>query len=229
MLIAGFSCVDFSNLNNKRKTLDEKGESGGTFWGIIRYAMTYRPRLVVLENVKSAPWDAIQEHWSEINYLTIHKDVDTKAYYIPQTRGRGYLFCIDRECLEKHEMSEDILSQWRSMLDDFKRPASCPAGMFLMNNDDRRLERIEMEMRNIQPPSRVINWSKYQIRHQSYRLNQGLGYKRPISRSQDDGICQMPDFAWQAWVRTLPERVWDTLDVNYLRKLIEGYDMNYKE
>jgi hypothetical protein len=39
----------------------------------------------------------------------------------------------------------------------------------------------------------------------------------------------MPDFAWQTWVKSLPERVWDTIDVNFLRKLAEGCDMNYKE
>jgi hypothetical protein len=39
----------------------------------------------------------------------------------------------------------------------------------------------------------------------------------------------MLDFAWQTWFRYLPERIWDTIDVNFLRKLVEGYDMNFKE
>ena len=34
ILIAGFSCVDFSNLNKWNKTLHETGESGDTFRAI---------------------------------------------------------------------------------------------------------------------------------------------------------------------------------------------------
>ncbi|KAL2872557.1 putative SNF2 family helicase [Aspergillus lucknowensis] len=234
ILIAGFSCVDFSGLNNHRKTLDEKGESGGTFWGIIRYAMTYRPRLVILENVKTAPWDKIEKHWNEIDYFAVHADVDTKAYYLPQTRERGYMFCVDRRLMNENCLSEVEMLKWTDVLAQFKRPASSPAGMFLMDADDRRLEQIEkdmaMKITSSAASSRAtVNWARYQVRHQSYRLNQGLGHRRPVSKSQDDGTCRMPDFAWQTWVKSLPERVWDTIDVNFLRKLAEGYDMNYKE
>ncbi|KAI9927688.1 hypothetical protein MW887_003309, partial [Aspergillus wentii] len=232
ILVAGFSCVDFSGLNNKRKTLDEKGESGGTFWGIIRYAKTYRPRMVILENVKTAPWEKIEKHWNEIDYFAVHMDVDTKAYYLPQTRERGYMFCVDRRLLKKNHLSEEDMQEWSTVFARFKRPASSPAGMFLIDSDNRRLEQIEKDMalRISSSTSRAtVNWAKYQVRHQSYRLNQNLGHKRPVSKSQDNGTCQMPDFAWQTWVKSLPERVWDTLDVNFLRKLVEGYDMNYKE
>ncbi|KAL2800195.1 hypothetical protein BJX66DRAFT_350936 [Aspergillus keveii] len=234
ILIAGFACVDFSVLNNHRKTLDEKGESGGTFWGIVRYAMTYRPRLVILENVKSAPWEKIAKHWNEIDYFAIRADVDTKAYYLPQTRERVYMFCVDKRLMDGNGLSEADMRAWTDVLAKFKRPASSPAGMFLMDVDDRRLEQIErdMAMKITSPASSAratVNWAKYQVRHQNYRLSQGLGHRRPVSKSQDDGTCRMPDFAWQTWVKSLPERVWDTIDVNFLRKLAEGCDMNYKE
>ncbi|CEL01085.1 hypothetical protein ASPCAL00677 [Aspergillus calidoustus] len=234
ILIAGFACVDFSVLNNHRKTLDEKGESGGTFWGIIRYAMTYRPRLVILENVKSAPWEKITKHWNEIDYFAIRADVDTKAYYLPQTRERVYMFCVDKRLMDGNGLSEEDMRAWTEVLAKFKRPASSPAGMFLMDVDDRRLEQIERDMAmkiasSASSARATVNWAKYQVRHQNYRLSQGLGHRRPVSKSQDDGTCRMPDFAWQTWVKSLPERVWDTIDVNFLRKLAEGCDMNYKE
>ncbi|GFF29000.1 DNA repair protein RAD5 [Aspergillus udagawae] len=232
LVIAGFSCVDFSGLNNKRKTLDEQGESGGTFWGIIRYAVAYRPPIVVLENVKTAPWEKIAEHWNEINYVAVHNSVDTKAYYLPQTRERGYMLCIDRNLLGKHGLSEQSVTDWPRIFDNFKRPASSPAGMFLLDADDPRLGQIEKDM-SIRVTSTTvratIDWTKYQARHQNYRSIQELGFERPVSRSQDSGACQMLDFAWQTWFRYLPERIWDTIDVNFLRKLIEGYDMNFKE
>ncbi|RAK96334.1 putative SNF2 family helicase [Aspergillus ibericus CBS 121593] len=230
ILIAGFSCVDFSTLNNKRKTLDQKGESGGTFWGIVRYAATYRPRLVILENVRTAPWEKIKQHWDEINYVATYVDVDTKAFYLPQTRERGYMFCVDREAMRKQNLSDSDMMGWAQLVGDFKRPASSPAGMFLVGADDKRLEQIEKDMSTRMKPSRTaVNWAKYQVRHQGYRLSNALGHKRPVSRSQDDGTCEMPDFMWQAWVKSLPERIWDTLDMNFLRKLVEGYDMHHKE
>jgi hypothetical protein len=35
MLVAGTSCVDYSNLNNKKQDLDGIGESGQTFRGTL--------------------------------------------------------------------------------------------------------------------------------------------------------------------------------------------------
>ncbi|PKY01331.1 hypothetical protein P168DRAFT_306515 [Aspergillus campestris IBT 28561] len=174
LLIAGFACVDFSNLNNNRKTLDQNGESG--------------------------------------------------------TRERGYLFCVDRELMKKGNFSEGHMLRWSAVFEGFQRPASSPAGMFLIDADDRRLGQIEQDVIG-KTSCNPREWSRYQIRHQSYRNDQKLGDERPVSKSKDQGICQMPDFYWHGWARSLPERVWETLDINYLRKLaeLEGYDMNYKE
>lgn len=36
LLIAGTSCVDYSNLNNSKKEIDQKGESGNTFRGVCQ-------------------------------------------------------------------------------------------------------------------------------------------------------------------------------------------------
>ncbi|KAL3447380.1 hypothetical protein BJX65DRAFT_318225 [Aspergillus insuetus] len=190
ILIAGFACVDFSMLNNHRKTLDEKGESGGTFWGIVRYAMTYRPRLVILENVKSAPWEKIAKHWNEIDYFAIRADVDTKAYYLPQTRERVYMFCVDKRLMDGNGVSEADMRAWTDVLAKFKRPASSPAGMFLMDVDDRRLEQIERDMAmkitsSASSARATVNWAKYQVRHQNYRLSQGLGHRRPLAEGCD--------------------------------------------
>jgi len=50
-LIAGSSCVDFSLLNNKKKGIDDGGESGDTIGGILSYAKKFRPTIIILENV----------------------------------------------------------------------------------------------------------------------------------------------------------------------------------
>lgn len=36
LLVAGTSCVDYSNLNNEKKDLDDAGESGQTFRGMMQ-------------------------------------------------------------------------------------------------------------------------------------------------------------------------------------------------
>lgn len=235
ILIAGFSCVDFSALNCKRKKLDENGESGGTFMGIVNYARSYRPRMVVLENVKSCPWDEVAAYWHGLGYLATHVAADTKDFYIPQTRVRGYMFCIDETALAGSGLAGSgsaIMDHWRNTFTSFKRRASSPAGMFLLDIDDRRLEQIEADMAfriNATNPRVAADWTRYQNRHRGYREDNKLGDKRPVSKSGDNATCQMPDFAWHVWARASVERIWDTLDINFLRKLQAGYDMNYKE
>lgn len=231
ILIAGFSCVDFSALNCKRKKLDENGESGGTFMGIVNYARSHRPRMVLLENVKNCPWEEVAAYWEDLGYLATHVAVDTKDFYIPQTRVRGYMFCIDKHTLHGSDLA-GIMEAWRNTFSSFKRRASSPAGMFLLDNDDRRLEQVEsgMAIRIAASNPRVVaDWKKYQNRHRAYREDNKLGDKRPVSKSEDHATCQMPDFAWHTWARATVERIWDTLDINFLRKLQAGYDMNFKE
>ena len=36
LLVAGTSCVDYSNLNNAKKEMEQQGESGSTFFGVRR-------------------------------------------------------------------------------------------------------------------------------------------------------------------------------------------------
>lgn len=232
ILIAGASCVDFSNLNNQKKSLEDKGESGSTFYGILKYAKVYRPPLVILENVKGAPWAQAAKAWQDIGYAATFAMVDTKDYYIPQTRERGYMICIDRQRGGCEQLADDAVAEWAQVFAQFERRASSPASSFILEDDDPRLERIEKDMaeKSASSRSRTANWSKYQARHQSYRLNNKLGYKRPLSKFQDHGSCNMPDFVWQEWSRVQPERIWDTLDMNFLRTLrTHRYDINYKE
>ncbi|KAJ9242829.1 hypothetical protein DTO271D3_569 [Paecilomyces variotii] len=232
ILIAGASCVDFSNLNNQKKSLEDKGESGSTFYGILNYAKVYRPPLVILENVKGAPWAQAAEDWQKIGYAAAFTIVDTKDYYIPQTRERGYMICIDQQREGRDQVANDAIAEWAQIFAQFERRASSPASAFILEDDDPRLERIQKDMaeKSASSRSRTANWSKYQARHQSYRLNNKLGYKRPLSKFQDHGSCNMPDFVWQDWSRVQPERIWDTLDMNFLRTLrTNRYDINYKE
>jgi len=45
------------------------------------------------EETKEVPSHGIDALMREIEYLSHHLDVDTKDYYHPQTRQRGYMLC----------------------------------------------------------------------------------------------------------------------------------------
>ena len=92
ILVAGTSCVDYSNLNNEKKELDAQGESGQTFRGMMRWIDKMQPPLIILENVCGAPWERIrQDFLVKHNYHATFTRFDTKQYYIPHTRMRVYL------------------------------------------------------------------------------------------------------------------------------------------
>ncbi|KAJ5466265.1 hypothetical protein N7530_010052 [Penicillium desertorum] len=237
ILVAGTACVDFSPLNNRKKTLQQGGESGATFDGLLGYAERYRPRMVVQENVRNAPWDQMKGKWKELGYMSVCVNVDTKHYYIPQTRERGYMVVIDKRRLEAAGLLGDSMDQSgidtvtqrvRELAGRFKRPASAPVGLFLLSDDDRRLELIELRAR-LESRSET-SWDQYQIRHQRHRDELELGNERPITRSLP-GVNDLkaPDFYWHRFWKTQPERVWETVDMNFLKKMLQDYDMNFKE
>lgn len=241
MLIAGFSCVDFSNLNHSKKTLADCGESGDTFWSILQYIIKYRPPMVILENVKSAPWETIQrifqndiewllefngdskflEHaWpkNDPGYAAEYSYVDSKEYYIPQTRQRGYIILIDR----KFRFADSQAKAWKDVMDVFKRPASSGFEAFLLTPEDPELRRAMNEVITAEAKS-ASNWDLCRIRNRGYRQQNGLGFGQPLTRSgrgQDH---------WQVGlVPQLGARIGDVLDIAHLRSAVRGFDNTHK-
>ncbi|WEW57992.1 hypothetical protein PRK78_003459 [Emydomyces testavorans] len=227
LLVAGFSCVDFSQLNKHKKSLEEMGESGHTFFPILKYIKRCRPPLVILENVFGAPWAKIAGIYKDIEYNAYHASIDTKNFYLPQTRERGYLLCIDQRKLGTEPSTEKSgkTSLLARMMKRFERPASSPITDFLLKHDDPRL-RIGVNDISAQAAKdrQAVDWTRYKARHLGYRMENGLGDKRPLTKWQDNGTCQMPDFFWHGWAKSQTERVWDTLDVNFLRAITRQSD-----
>ena len=71
MLVAGTSCVDFSNLNRQGKSITDKGESGRTWQGMLAWTIRARPMIVILENIVSAPWARMVADFEEIGYSAL--------------------------------------------------------------------------------------------------------------------------------------------------------------
>ena len=67
--------------------------------------------------------------------------MDTKHYYLPQTRTRVYMFAYDKEGTGSDTLAEDFVMDWREKIEAFRRPASASLEAFLLPVDDPRVIR----------------------------------------------------------------------------------------
>jgi site-specific DNA-cytosine methylase len=186
LLVAGTSCVDYSNLNNEKQHITAKGESGRTFFGMIAWVKNHRPPLVIIENVMNAPWSDVQRFFGDIGYSALFsKRLDTKNFYIPHTRTRGYLIAVD-------EKKSDIPDQWLDLvLNKLRRQASSTLDAFLLPSDDPRIHQarkklVQESYNALDRKTGRTDWGRCESRHQRARLEEELGSKRPLT-SWDEG------------------------------------------
>ena len=228
LLLAGFACVDYSSLNPSPKKFDEVGQSGDTLRAILTYCNLHRPKLVILENISRAPWQQIVDLIAnETTYSAAKIDVDTKNYYLPQTRRRGYLVMVDHEAAKSEQNADRIAFNWWLTLKQFERPASSPVEEFMLQPDDPRVFKAQIEMQPRARP-RQTDWNLSRGRHHRVRANLGLGQRRPVTNWIEGGRSTVPDFASKAWTERQVHRVLDSIDINFLRSLHRGFDPFYK-
>ena len=53
---------------HEAKGIDQKGESGQTFWGMLGWVRRHRPPIVIQENVCGAPWDQMKSYYAKEGY-----------------------------------------------------------------------------------------------------------------------------------------------------------------
>ncbi|KAJ7224160.1 hypothetical protein GGX14DRAFT_424530 [Mycena pura] len=227
LLVAGTSCVDYSNLNNVKQGIDAKGESGQTFRGMLSWVKQHRPPIVILENVCSAPWARVAEEFQKIGYSAKFSRFDTKFYYIAHTRTRVYLIAVDSK-------SSKIPDEWfRLVTQDLKRPASSSLDAFLLPSDDPRIHQARQKLvkesyNALDRRTGRTDWNRCERRHERARSDESLGKKRPLTNWDDGGSCSLPDYTWADWGVGQVERVWDLMDILYLRSAKKGIDPSYK-
>jgi site-specific DNA-cytosine methylase len=223
ILIAGTSCVDFSRLNKHRKDLDDEagGESSKTWYGVLSYVKAFRPAIVILENVKSAPYDHMMECYREIGYEVGGVLLDTKNYYLPQTRQRGYLVCFDKSKATTENI-DGIGKTWQSLMSNFRRPASSSVADFMLPND-----KIRAQQDSLDNTSKEYDWAACEIRHIQYRQEKRLGNARPLTFWSESGTMNVPENGFISWFRKRPERERDFMDISMLRKA-PMFDVRYK-
>ena len=227
VLIAGTSCVDFSNLNNKQKSLDGGGESADTFLGMMEWVTKHRPLIVIQENVCGAAWAEMRTYYRDRGYSAEYARFDSKNFYIPHTRTRGYLCAINIQ-------DSKIPNKWISAVKEMERKCTTTLEAFMLPDDDPRVYKARMELagdprRSGPLKARTVDWDKCEGRHQRERLDKKLGIQRPITAWQEGGVCKVLDFMWQDWGRKQVERVLDLMDINFLLSVRDGkYDPMYK-
>lgn len=223
IVIAGTSCVDFSRLNSKKKGLDDGGESADTWEAVLAFCKVARPAIALLENVRGAAWDAMLSDYESIGYEAAGVLVDTKDFYLPQTRQRGYMACFNND--------DDIASgrateKWADLMGKFRRLASAPVSSFLLPNDQIARQQLRED-----EPLRDVDWSKCEIRQMQYRQEMRLGSARPVTHWAESGAMLVPETGYIAWFQKQVERVLDTIDAATLRKALPAngmFDAGYK-
>ncbi|CAK4032193.1 DNA repair rad8 [Lecanosticta acicola] len=230
MVIAGTSCVDFSRLNTRRKGLEDGGESADTWKAVRAFCKAYRPAFVLLENVRGALWDVMLADYQALGYETAGALVDTKNYYLPQTRQRGYMVCFDKGKMGQMagNAKSRIATTWKSLMEQLQRRASAPVSSFLLSND----EVTRQQFRNDEA-LREVDWTQCEIRHIDYRQKERLGNARPVTHWSESGAILPPDNGHAAWYAKQVERVKDTIDCATLRKALpslksDKFDARFK-
>lgn len=234
LLVAGFSCVDYSALNNKGKTLNQKGESRDTLEAILSYAEKWTPKMIVLENVYGAPWEKCVERAKKVGYAAEFVRVDTKDYYLPHTRTRGYMVCIHEK--QFPDNARTAARQWKDLMFESKRRASAPASAFLLPADDLRVHQFNSQLTSQyrqDGKERIFDWDACRHRHQKARQQDKLGFQRPITNWVDNGTCVAFEHAHKLWLAKQVERVWDCIEIRFLRSAKDsatsrGYDPMFK-
>lgn len=120
----------------EQKNIEDGGESGQTFGGMMAWIRKAQPSIVVIENVAGAPWDLKVKLFDEEGYFAAFKRLDTKRFYIPHTRQRGYLVAV-----RKGSGVKDVGSRWMELLKSLERPAAACLEAFMFSNDDPRVIR----------------------------------------------------------------------------------------
>ena len=103
---------------------------------MIEWIRKAKPPLVVIENVFSAPWDEKVCLFQREGYVAAYGKFDTKRYYIPHTRQRGYLVAVRKGC-----KVPDLDTTWKGMVKSLEHPVTPCLDAFMFPNDDPRVIR----------------------------------------------------------------------------------------
>jgi site-specific DNA-cytosine methylase len=197
----------------------QSGESIITFGSTINFLINRRPRIVIFENVSTAPWQAMENFWlPRAGYYGKVLKVDSLDYYLPQTRTRGYMIGLDVEEFKDHGFdARQLVGQCINFFQKLAHPVSAPLTDFMISADDPRFRAARLDMEDRQDRTRT-DWIRCQTRHRLYRKAKGLSEdirhfsKARILNGKVIGATP-PSRSWIPYFRTQPTRIHDFLDL----------------
>ncbi|KAI1331795.1 hypothetical protein F5Y16DRAFT_422225 [Xylariaceae sp. FL0255] len=197
----------------------ELDQSTKTFFGMVGYCLNKGPKIILLENVQGAPWDEICEIWlPAAGYVATYLYLDTKDYYIPHTRARGYAIAVHCETFGLAK-AKAILKAWRLILPRLKAYPSSPVSEWLLQNNDpmaikARQDESELAMRL--KKEKDSSWSRSELRHYRERRDNELGEDAPMTAWNNYMTVAPYDRFDRLTKRLLSQRALDCIDILYL-------------
>lgn len=208
-----------------RKAIDSMMEASGsgntsttTFASAMNYIYERQPKIVIFENVESAPWHTVVKYVFPLcGYAAMSIKMDTKRYYLPQTRSRKYLIAFSHKAFTP-EGARALQAEVKTTVILLERLHSSSVADFLLPVNSLELQRArnEMELVSTARRDRETEWSFSRSRHMAFRRYYKLPDKRPWIRWRDNGSSNPPAKMWKPWENRQTKRVSDLLECMYL-------------
>ncbi|KAI0892196.1 hypothetical protein F4806DRAFT_489081 [Annulohypoxylon nitens] len=226
----GYNDTEYERINDFfidcQKAIPHMRSSSKTFFSMLSYVKQHRPKVIILENVLGAPWGETQDVWFPfLNYTAYHTKLDTKDFYIPQTRNRGYLIAMDNNF-----DADDIGSLWKFLLEEIlPRRASCSVELWLLPAAHPLTERARQDdSEKALAFSQDTDWSRSKIIHIRVRRLEKLGDDRLLTQ-WGDPRGQPYDRMDRSILHSIPDRVKDCIEIYLLRALKKGHPIEDKD
>lgn len=216
-----------SNLSHAewRDTIDEltakrdsKNTSTTTFAAAMNYLRERQPKIAIFENVESAPWPSVLQFVLPLcGYAGTVQKLDTKNYYLPQTRSRAYLIAYSHEFFGVDGANAlcGLVSAKVKKL-EYRYSSSVADFLLSVNSHELHRARNEMELASQMTREKDTDWSFSKSRHTAFRRLMGIPDDRRWLRWSETGSSQAPAKMWKPWEAKQPNRVRDLLDIVYL-------------
>lgn len=197
---------------------DSSRTSTTTFAAAINFVCERQPKIVIFENVETAPWQSTMDYLFPLcGYTARIMKLDTKHFYIPQTRSRKYVVAFNHDffgvsvCTALCDKLEEIVGK-------LKRPYSNSVTDFLLpiNSHELHRARNEMELAAVSAREKDTDWSFSRSRHTAFREENKIGDGRDWIRWKDNGSSNPPAKMWVPWEVRQTNRVSDLLECVFL-------------
>lgn len=194
-----------------------KRTSTTTFASAMNYLKERQPKIVIFENVHGAPWSTTVDYVFPLTGYTAQiVALDTKNYYLPQTRLRKYVVAFNHRFFGL-KAAQKLCEDFRGAIQALERKYSSTVTDFLLPSNSHELHRArnEMELASRSTQEKDTDWSFSRSRHTQFRRAEGIPDERPWIQWRENGSSNAPAKMWKPWEAPLPNRVKDLLECFY--------------